>query len=577
MSNNAKNRTDSFQYAHQFSRFFKKEYLILLGIFLLAIFLRINADPLIPFHYDPGKNIVYARAALQWFPLVPQFNPYFNLGEYYEYQVLFPYLVAFFSQISGASLVEIAKWLAIISGATLSLTVYFFTIEIFNNKTAALVSAFLIAVSKIQLLGYMNYYPQILAMTLMPLSLLFLIRYVKHQQFLDLILVAILSSLIVLGSYIVGLVYFIILLLSLAVWSLFDKKSLKTLILAPLMTTLLLAFFWLPIVWRHGFTQIIGVAVTRIFATTGTFTNQPWTLSTFFTLSYGAIIAIGAIVCAIIIVKKIKWDFQKTLLSVWLVTTFLLMESYLVMPILWVDRYFPLFEIAVLICGGIVISIIINYINSIKIGPKYKGYFLLVILIIPLLGGVNLGWVFGKWGYPSDFAMVDYMQQNLPSDSLVVAPPGIQGFWVSALSGVRILDGESAQMLGQTYLGDRDSEKIINSADVEQKMQIIRKFGVEYIYIPYHKDVVTIWNPDLSPAGVRAFNNETYFENIKIYNDDYGFTALVKVREELQPQYIEEKIDWTVTAIGYIISITSLCGFIYIQRYRKDWTARVLQ
>ena len=155
----------------------KKEHLILLVIFILAIFIRFHADPNMPFHYDPGKNIVYARAAIQSFPLVPQYNPYFNLGEYYEYQVLFPYTVAFLFTLSGLSLVEITKWLVIIIGAALCLTVYYLSLEIFNNKTSALLSAFLIAVSKIQLLAYMNYYPQIMAMTLMPLSFVFNFSY----------------------------------------------------------------------------------------------------------------------------------------------------------------------------------------------------------------------------------------------------------------------------------------------------------------------------------------------------------------------------------------------------------------
>ena len=83
----------------------KKEHLILLVIFIVAIAIRFHADPNMPFHYDPGKNIVYARAAIQSFPLVPQYNPYFNLGEYYEYQVLFPYAVACIYKISLASLV----------------------------------------------------------------------------------------------------------------------------------------------------------------------------------------------------------------------------------------------------------------------------------------------------------------------------------------------------------------------------------------------------------------------------------------------------------------------------------------
>ena len=96
-----------FQYAA--IKKIKIEYLILLMIFLLSIFIRALTDPNMPYHFDPGKNIAYARAALQWSPLFPQYNPYFNLGEYYEYQVLFPYIVALIHKMSGASLIWILQ------------------------------------------------------------------------------------------------------------------------------------------------------------------------------------------------------------------------------------------------------------------------------------------------------------------------------------------------------------------------------------------------------------------------------------------------------------------------------------
>jgi hypothetical protein len=579
------NAKKSHPYFQQILRFPEKELMILLGIFLLAVILRLHVDPNIPFHYDPGKNIVYARAALEWFPFVPQYNSFFNLGEYYEYQVLFPYIVSFLHKISGGSLVQITKWLAIISGAALTVTVYYFTNEIFNNKTAALISAFLIAVSEIQLIQFMNYYPQILAMTLMPLALLFLVRYVRSRELKYLVLTTIVSALIVMGSYLVAMVYFVIVLFSLAIWSYFERKSLKILIIVPLVTALLLTFFWLPIVWRHGLPQIIGTGVTRIFHTTGTFTNEPWTILTFLEHSWGALIAIGAVICVIILIRKkgwekIQWDFRKVLLGVWLITTFLLMESYLFNPILWVDRYFPLFDIAVIIGVGGALCMLITYINSIKIGPNYKGYLLLLLLIIPLLSAVFTGISIGRWGYPSDFALLGYMEQNIPSESLVVAPPGIYGFWVSGLSGVRILSGETSQMIGQKYTGTQEnyaiigyweSDEIINSPDVHRKMELIRQFGVNYIFIPVHEDVPMVWNPDIDQAGIDAFRNPEYFETEKAYQDYFGYSALIKVREDLEPQYHVPEINWAVTIAGYTISLATLLGLMYIQRIKKAW------
>jgi len=526
-------------------------------------------DPNIPFHYDPGKNIVYARAALQWFPLFPQYNPYFNLGEYYEYQVLFPYTVAFINKISGFSLIEITKWLAIIGGAALSITVYYLSLEITNDKVSALISAFLVAVSKIQLIGYMNYYPQIIAMTIMPLAFLFLIRYIKYGKFKYLFLLGIMSSLIVLASYIAALVYFIIILMSLAIYGIREKGNLKLIFVIPFMTASLVTFFWLPIIWRHGLSMFKDTFLETIFHTPAAFTNEPWTLMNFITFSSSTIIAILMGIAAIFFSKRFRWDFQKTLIGVWLLITFILMESYLVNNILWVDRFFQFFDIALLLFAGSVMGLFIGKLNNTDmIKSRYKGYLLLILLIFPLYGAINVHHIFGKWGYPSDISMLEYMK-FLPSGSLVAAPSGIHSFWVSALSGVNVLGGESAQMMEHRYIGNADSETIINSPDINRKMELIRKYGVNYVYISVHKPAYIMWNPVIDQKGIEVFNDPSYFEVKKIFKDSYGLTALVKIKDNLKPKYNIEKIDWNITAAGYLISIISFCILGYIYKFRS--------
>lgn len=554
----------------------KKEHLILLAIFIFAIFIRMTIDPNMPFHYDPGKNIVYARAAVQSFPLVPQSNPYFNLGEYYEYQVLFPYLVAFIYKISSVSLVLITGGLAVVSGAALCLTVYVLSLELFNNKTAALVSAFLIAVSNIQLLGYVNYYPQILAMTFMPLACVFLIRFIQSEKFSDLVLVAILSSLIVLASYIAAFVYFLVILVSLALWSIREKKTIKSFILVPLMTGILLTFFWLPIVWRHGLSEFFTTAINDIITpAASSFTNQSWSLTTVITFSSGTVIAIVLGIFALFFIKKFQWDFKKVLLAVWLGLSFILMESYLIKPILWVDRYYQFFDIALLLLAGVIIAFLIDKLNTNKkIGGKFRGYFILLLLIVPLYGAVHFPYEFERWGYPSDIAMANYMQ-GLPPGSLVVAPSGIQSFWFSAISGVHVLGGESPQMLDIGYQGNGDSDTIINSEDINQKMELIRKYGVNYIVIPSHESQYMMWNPSIDPKGIDVFNNSADFDVVKIFNDDYGSTVLLKVHEDLSPRYTIMESDMIVTIAGYLISILSFFGFVFICTSKKSLWGKI--
>jgi hypothetical protein len=554
-----------------FKLFFNKiESLILLGIFFLAIYLRLNIDPRIPFHYDPGKNIVYARAALDWFPLVPLTNQYFNLGEYFEYQVLFPYLTALFHIMSGLPLEVIVTWIAIVSGSALTISVYFLTKEIFQNITAAIISAFFIAVSNIQILQYMNYYPQILATTLIPISFIFLVRYIKTHHWNHLIIVIFLSVLIGLCSYLSILIYFAIILVSLGVWSIFDRHSLYALILVPLLSMCMSAFFWLPIISRHGLDSVISNATGYIFFMNASpFTNKPWTLTTLFTYSSSIVIAIFGAFIVILLFKKINWNFSKILLSIWILISLILVSSYLFHPILWIDRFYPFLDIAVIICTGEILNLIASKINTIPVVPKKTGYMLVLLLLISVLVTINLNVVFSSWGYPSDFSMVNYMEKNIEPGSLVLAPSGIQGFFLSGLSGTRILGGESAQMLDVKYDGFEDTNNIINSPDVEEKMNLIRKYGINYIVLPIHQNIPTIWNPSYRIAGINAFNNETYFKVVISYHDSWGVTELLKVNENLQPNYNPLPINWEITIIGYIVSILSFIGVLLVPRIKN--------
>jgi hypothetical protein len=78
-----------------------------------------------------------------------------------------------------------------------------------------------------------------------------------------------------------------------------------------------------------------------------------------------------------------------------------------------------------------------------------------------------------------------------------------------------------------------------------------------------------VWNPHIDEGGVKAFDNPAYFEVDKIFEDSYGSTVLVKVREELKPNYNLEEIDWNATAAGYLISIISFLGFLQIYRSKN--------
>jgi hypothetical protein len=103
-------------------------------------------------------------------------------------------------------------------------------------------------------------------------------------------------------------------------------------------------------------------------------------------------------------------------------------------------------------------------------------------------------------------------------------------------------------------------------------MELIRKYGVNYIVIPYHESQYLMWNPEIYKTGIDAFNNPAYFDVVKFFSDDYGSTVLLKVHEDLSPKYNSTESNTGVTIAGYLISILGFFGFAYIS-VSKKWFA----
>lgn len=554
---------------------------ILVTIFIVAILVRVYNDPGVPFHYDPGKNIVYVRAILDTFPLFPQYNSYFNLGEYYEYQVLFPYTVALLHKITGLPLIDLTSWSIIIIGSLLPITVFLLSKEIFNNVPAALISAGLIAIDKIQLFSYMNYYPQIMALTILPLSFLYIIKYVRTPNKKYMIYVSILSAAIILASYLAGMVYLSILTLSLIIYSIMRKepKYIYTLVYIIVGIVALVAFYVLPIINRYGIkTFIIGIINTIFTQKDVPFTNAP--IDIIVPLVFKFIIITILVICislAIYLFSKIsklempkfagitfdKIKYEYILLFVWTSISLILVESYRFRPILWVDRYIEFLDIAITIIAGYSIYFILSKIKSNKsLSTNYKLIWALVLVLIfayPTYDVILHRYGFGYWNTPSDLESLNWVQNNIPSDALFATPSGITSFWISALGGVHVLGGESSQMLGEKFDGNSYSDIIINSPNVTEKMDIIRKFGVKYIYVTVRSPVNRLlWRNDYNFEGLKAFEDQRYFEFIHKKEDRISGVYVIKVKENLSPKYNVPKIDKGVTVLGYMISLIAL-------------------
>ncbi|MCE8427959.1 MAG: glycosyltransferase family 39 protein [Candidatus Methanoperedens sp.] len=561
------------------------EKLILLLILLFAVIIRVYNDPTIPYHYDPGKNIVYSRAILETFPFFPQFNQYFNLGEYYEYQILFPYIVALMHKLTGISLVDLTAWSAIMIGSLLVITTYLLSKEIFDNITAALISSGLIALSKIQLFTYMNYYPQITGLMLLPLAFVFIIRYLKTKDKKYIVFASITSGAIILASYISALVYLPILILSLTIYSLIKKDLHIIIVLASIITgTLgLISFYLLPIINRHGIEAFIKGAFDTIFTTKDIpFTNFNFQVSELLLLkTFGFMVLFALVIFILLIIyvlfkrESIKFQeikYEHILLFLWILISIVLIESYRFRPVLWVDRYIEFLDLPVMIITGYIIYFILNKFKENKyLNSRYTSILILILVFsYPSYEVIKHGYRFGYWNTPNDLDALNYIESTIPSDALVAAPPGITSFWVSAIGGVHVLGGESSQILGEKFDGNSYSDIIINSPNIDEKLDLIRKFGVQYIYITIRPKIPLLWNNDYNLNGLRVFTDQKYFQIIYEKEGPYiSSVYFIKVKEDLIPRYNYPKIDKNVTIYGYLISVItliSMIGFLLIDR-----------
>ena len=558
---------------------------ILVTIFIIAIIVRIYNDINIPFHYDPGKNIVYERAILDSFPLFPQYNQYFNLGEYYEYQVLFPYIVALLYKITGFSLVKLTAGTAIIIGSLMVITVYLLSKEIFNSDTAALISAGLIALSKIQLFAYMNYYPQITALMFIPLTFIFIIRYTRTLDKKYLIYTSILSVLIILSSYLAGIVYLSILILSLIIYSIIKKdlRFIYAIISVIIGTVALITFYILPIINRYGIRLFVDGIVNTIFIQKDIpFTNTNLQSDIAILKIFTFLIIIVLIICTSLIIYlfnrnlKINFDnikYGHILLFIWILISLILIESYKFRPILWVDRYIEFLDVSGTILVGYAIYFILdNTKNNKYLNTNYKLISILILILIfayPTYEVIKHNYRFGYWNTTGDLETLDWVENNISSESLFVASPGITSFWISALGGVHVLGGESSQMLGKRFDGNNYSDTIINSPNIDEKMKLIREFGVQYIYLTIRYPMPLLWRNDYNIEGLKLFDDQKYFELIYKKESRISGVFIIKVKENLIPKYNVPNIDRDITILGYIISITALIIMLTIVAHKQ--------
>jgi hypothetical protein len=114
-------------------------------------------------------------------------------------------------------------------------------------------------------------------------------------------------------------------------------------------------------------------------------------------------------------------------------------------------------------------------------------------------------------------------------------------------------------MLGEKFDGNSYSDAIINSPNITEKMNLIRKFGVQYIYVTARSSSrFLLWKNEYNIEGLKAFDNPTYFDFVYKKEDSISGVYIIKVKENLSPKYSIPKIDRSMTILGYGISLVAL-------------------
>lgn len=349
----------------------------------------------------------------------------------------------------------------------------------------------------------------------------------------------------------------------------------------------MIAFYVLPIINRHGVKSFIVGIINTIFTKKDVpFTNAP--IDILIPAAFKFIFVILLIICVSLVIylfnrmskleisklvnninnisiKEVKYEY--VLLFTWTFVSLILVESYRFRPILWVDRYIELLDIAITIIAGYSIYFILDKIRSSKsLGSNYRLMQTLVLILIfayPTYDIVQHKYGFGYWNTPSDLESLNWVQNNIPSDALFATPSGITSFWISALGGVHVLGGESSQMLGEKFDGNGYGDTIINSPSVSEKMDIIRKFGVQFVYITVRLPINSLlWTNNYNNEGLKAFEDSRYFELVHKKEDKISGAYVFKVKEVLSPKYNIPKIDKGVTILGYGISLAAIIVMI---------------
>jgi len=553
---------------------------LLLTAFLAAIAMRILIDPHMPYHYDVGKNMVYARAAADVFPLLPQWNPYFNLGEYYEYQVGFPYLVGALHAITGISVVDIGQVVIVLFGSALTLTMYILVLELTGRRDAALIAAFLTAASSMQVFTYINYYPQILATTFFPLSLTYIVRYYRTGAFTHLLASGFITTIVVLTSYIAGLALVILITVTVIIHGLRERSAQGWLPLPVTLASVALigAAHWLPIVGRNGFDNVLNFLFTRfLYRGGGVSYDVDLSVETTFLLST---IVLALIAIIFVFMKTLRqrsnqsgknwfrhWGFPEILMVCLVFLPLVLVSSIWIQPLVFPDRFLPFLDIGVIVVASIAIVL---GIDRARLRWGRKALFLPVLIVLLFIVPFTTGWYFASVDIPLNIQSYPEVEEIVPPGALVAAPGLVQSFWLSAESGVHVLGGESSTLIGYQFLGGGDSDKIMDDTTVQGKMEIIRQYGVNYVYIPMNYYYPGRLVHSFTIESIEPFDNETYFDVVYFAEDPVdGYVFLIEVLEDLTPQYNQQITDNTLTITSYILSLGSIAFIFGTYGYKR--------
>ena len=406
---------------------FKKNKIPYLTLLILISFL-----PLISIFrkgpYESGDMIIHIIRTIPFFNslkegiLIPVWAE--NLNATYGYPLFLfeyplPYLISAFYHLLGFSFINSIKLLLITAYVGSGITMFYWLKSEFSRKAAFVGAIFyLFAPYHLVVMHFRSSVGELTALVFLPLSLLFIKKFAQNYSITNLVLSSISMSLLILSHQVVSLIGIpFIFIYSLLYTKLKRPINLIRILLPFVLTLLLTAYYWLPILIEKKFTHQALYSQYVSYQSIKEFIYSPWKYGFLFQGHTGELsFIIGyvqwiVIISLLILLIRNKISRQKRNLSIFLLTSFIFFLFMMLKESKFIWNLLPILKNMLISYRILNIVILITSVSAALLisTVKYKRLFYAIIFLAIFQTILN-------WGNRGTLKFLDdeYLTKSLP-------------------------------------------------------------------------------------------------------------------------------------------------------------------